>query len=89
MALGAGRGSVVNRFVGSALRLCFIGILVGGLISLALMGILRSVLYGVAGWDPASRAAAGFVVLIVALLAAYLPARRAARIDPMEALRSE
>ena len=89
MALGAERRNVVNRFIGAALRLCALGILAGAILSFALIGVLRSLLYGVAGWDAASRASAGLVVLAVALFAAYLPARRASRIDPMEALRSE
>ncbi len=89
MALGAERRNVVNKFVGAALRLCLIGIFAGSLASFALIGVLRSLLFGVAGWDGASRALAASVVLVVALAAAYLPARRAARIDPMQALRAE
>ncbi len=89
MALGAERRNVLSKFVGAALRLCLIGIFAGGLISFALVGILRSLLFGVAGWDGASRGVAAAVVLGVALLAAYIPARRATRIDPMEALRTE
>ena len=89
MALGAQRSSVVNQFVGSALRLCFLGILTGGIVSFSLTGILRNVLYGVAGWDIWSRGAAALIIFAVTFLAAYMPARRAARVDPMEALRAE
>ena len=89
MALGAGRGNVVRKFVGSALRLCLLGLLAGCLLSFSLAGILRTLLYGVAGWDASSRVLAGCIILAVVLFAAYLPARRAARIDPIEALRAE
>ncbi len=89
MALGAERGNVVRKFVGSALRLALIGLVAGSIISFSLTGVLRSVLYGVGGWDPSSRVVAAIVILAVVLFAAYLPARRAARIDPMEALRAE
>ncbi len=89
MALGAERNQVLGKFVGSALRLSLIGMVAGSIVSFSLVGVLRSLLYGVAGWDAASRVVAAAVVVMVALLAAYFPARRAARIDPMDALRAE
>ncbi len=89
MALGAERRSVVARFVGSAARLALLGVLSGFVASFSLIGLLRSLLYGVAGWDVSSRILASLVILAVVLSAAYLPARRAARIDPMKALRAD
>lgn len=89
MALGAESKTVVAKFVGSALRLALLGLVTGAAVSFSLTGVLRSVLYGVHGWDPSSRVLAGIVILGVVLVAAYLPARRAARIDPMEALRAD
>lgn len=89
MALGAERGEVLRRIVGLALRLAMIGMLAGAILSFAFTGVMRSLLYGVAGWDIPSRALAAMVVLFVALLAAYLPAQRAASIEPLEALRAE
>lgn len=89
IALGAAHNSVVARFVGSALRLAALGLVAGCVLSLFLLNVLRALLYGVSGWDVPSRALAALVILAVVLFAAYLPARRAASIDPMEALRSD
>ncbi|MHA1548676.1 MAG: hypothetical protein ACTSYE_07060, partial [Alphaproteobacteria bacterium] len=62
---------------------------VGIPLALALMRVLRSVLFGVAPHDPVTIVASVLLILAVAALAAWIPARRAARIDPMEALRYE
>ena len=89
MALGAQPSNVVNQFLLSALKLCFLGLAAGGVGSYLFAGILRSLLYGVSSSNLASRGLAALVILGVSLLAAYLPARSAARVDPMEALRAE
>ncbi len=88
MALGASRSKVQLSVIGKTLRLAVFGIVIGGLASLALAKTIASLLYGTEPTDPVTFA--GMVVLLggVALLAGYLPARRASRIDPMIALRT-
>ena len=89
MALGAGPRDVAWPVMRSALRMAACGLLVGVPVALALMRVLRSVLYGVTPYDPIAIVAAVVLVLSVAALAAWIPARRAARVDPMVALRYE
>lgn len=88
MALGASRSKVQLGVIAKTLRLALIGIVVGGIASFALARTISSLLYGTEPTDPATFV--GMVVLLaaVALLAGYLPARRASRIDPMIALRT-
>ncbi len=89
MALGAAPRDVVRLTVGQALRLASVGIVVGVALSLALGRVVRSAMLGVASDD--ARVIAVFIVLLgtAALVAGYLPARRAASIDPLVALRTE
>jgi len=89
MALGAAPRDVVRLTVGQAVRLASIGIVVGVALSLALGRVVRSAMLGVASDD--ARVIAVFIVLLgtAALVAGYLPARRAASIDPLVALRTE
>jgi ABC-type antimicrobial peptide transport system permease subunit len=75
--------------VGRALLLGALGVAIGIAGSLALMRLLRSTLYGVSATDPVVFAAASLFLLAVSALAAYLPARRAARVDPIVALHHE
>jgi len=89
MALGARPRDIAWPVLRSALWLATFGLLVGIPAALALTRVLRSVLFGVAPHDPVAIAAAVLLILAVATLAAWLPARRAARTDPMEALRYE
>ncbi|HUG41537.1 MAG TPA: ABC transporter permease [Longimicrobiales bacterium] len=87
MALGAGRGEVQRMVVGEAAALAGVGVLVGGAASLVTSGVLAAQLYGVAPRDPVTLGAVAVVLVGVALAAAYIPARRAARVEPMGVLR--
>jgi putative ABC transport system permease protein len=89
VALGAEPGNIVRIVVGSGARLVIAGAVAGMLMALALSGLMKSLLYGVGPRDPLTFIAAPVLLAAVALIAAYLPARRAARVSPMEALRTE
>jgi len=89
MALGAQPAGVFRMVIGGGLRLIAAGIALGALASVALARLLASQLWGVGPSDPASFAAAVAVLLASGLAACYLPARRAARLDPVAALRCE
>ena len=89
MAIGARPGEVLRLVVGRSLVLTGAGLLAGVLLSLAATRLLEGVLVGVEPTDPSSFAGAAAVLATVALLASWIPARRAARIDPAEALRAE
>jgi len=89
MALGARSSDVVRLVLRNGLRLAGIGLAIGLPLTWALGRILGSVLYGMANPDPSTVAAVGAALAAVAVAAAYFPARRAARVDPMRALREE
>jgi predicted permease len=89
VALGAGRGDVLRMVVGQGMRTTLIGIAIGFAGSLALTRAVDSLLFGVTATDPVTFAAVTFVLVGSALLACYIPARRASRVDPMVALRQE
>ena len=89
MALGAARVSVLGLVVGQGFRTAVAGIVVGA-IGAALGGrLLQSQLYGVSAFDPLTISAGAAGLLAAALLASYLPARRAVRVDPAVTLRYE
>ncbi|HUH13897.1 MAG TPA: ABC transporter permease [Longimicrobiales bacterium] len=89
IALGAQRGAVVRMIVGRAMALSALGLLLGGGAALALGRVIRSQLYGVEPMDPLTLAAVVVVLGGSAGVASWLPARRAARLDPGGALRQE
>ncbi len=89
MALGAQRKAVYGLIMREAAWLAGIGIGVGLLCAIAAATWIRSLLFGVRSWDASTLASVSFVLAVFALLASYIPARRAANVDPMVALRYE
>ena len=89
MALGAGRGNVLALVVRQGMTLAGIGVGIGVPVALGLTRVLTNLLYGIKPGDPLTVVAVSLILLFFALLACWLPARRAARADPMVALRSE
>jgi len=89
MALGAARGDVLSLVVGEGMKLLLLGVGAGAISSLLLTPVLSGLLFGVSPRDPVAFAASAVFLAAVALLACYVPARRASRIDPMVALRYE
>jgi predicted permease len=89
VALGAASGDVSGLIVRQGLRTILAGVAVGALGALALTRSVRSLLFGVSATDPLTFVAVTLVLAAAALLACYVPARRATRVDPVQALRSE
>jgi putative ABC transport system permease protein len=89
MALGARPADVARLVVGQSLALTGVGLVAGCLGALAVTRFLRSYLYGVSPFDPMAYVLACVLLLAVAIAAAWIPARRSARVDPMVALREE
>ena len=89
MALGAQKNEVLRMVVGQGLKLALIGVAIGVAGALALTRFLTSLLYGVKPTDPLTFIAVSLILIAVALLACYIPARHAAKVDPMVALRYE
>jgi putative ABC transport system permease protein len=89
MALGASAGNVLRLVLGQAAITTIVGVFLGLVGSFILMRFLQSMLFEVGAADPLTFAAVGLLLFAVALLAAYLPARRATKVDPMVALRYE
>src|SRR6185437_8494391 len=89
LALGAQRGDVMKMIIGDGLKLVLIGVALGIGGAFALTRLLARFLYGVVPNDPATFVAVPVILAVVALVACWIPARRAMRIDPMVALRYE
>ena len=89
MALGAKPNQVMRLVLAQGLILALIGVAIGIVASLALMRVLSSLLFGVSPTDPLTFGSVTAILILVALAASYIPARRAMRVDPMVALRHE
>jgi ABC-type antimicrobial peptide transport system permease subunit len=89
MALGAAGRDVLRLVLRDAGRLVLLGLAIGVAGALAVSRLLRSVLFGVSAVDPLTFAGVTVVLLAAALVAGFVPARRASRVDPMTALRAE
>jgi putative ABC transport system permease protein len=89
IALGAGSGDALRMILGQGLRTISIGVVIGIAGSLALTRTVESQLFGVTATDPLTFGSVTLLLAGTALLACYIPARRATKVDPMVALRSE
>jgi putative ABC transport system permease protein len=89
VALGATRGQVLRLVISQAARLTLAGLLIGLAASFAASRLVTSLLYDVSATDPVTFVSVPILLALVALLASYVPARRATRIDPITALRTE
>lgn len=89
MALGAERSDVLKLVISMGLRLVILGVAIGLAISLGIAKVLATQLWGVSPYDPATLIAVPLLLLITGLVACWVPARRAARVDPLIALRYE
>lgn len=88
MAVGADRLDIINMVLSAGLRLGIVSLAIGVPVSVAVAGLLRHYLEGISPFDPASFAIVGIIILLASVAACWLPARRAARVDPMVALRN-
>jgi putative ABC transport system permease protein len=89
MALGAQAGDILKMIVGEGLLLSLAGVALGTAGAFALTRFMAGMLFGVTPTDPPTYATISALLLLVALLASYIPARRATKVDPMTALRYE
>jgi ABC-type antimicrobial peptide transport system permease subunit len=89
MALGAAQKTVVQMIMGQGVALAAAGLVLGLIGALALNRVMSSLLFGIAPTDPTTFVAVAATIVFVAMLACFLPARRAAKVDPMVVLRDE
>jgi predicted permease len=89
MALGAERGDVLRLVLGHGARMALVGVAIGVGAALGLTRLMANQLFGVSAYDPLTFAAVAFLLIVVAIAACYVPARRAMSVDPLIALRHE
>jgi ABC-type antimicrobial peptide transport system permease subunit len=89
MALGAGKSEVLKLVISQGIKLALIGVVIGLAGALGLTRFLSGLLYGVKPSDPLTLVAVSALLIAVAFLASYIPARQAAKVDPLAALRHE
>jgi putative ABC transport system permease protein len=89
MALGAQRRDVLRLVIGHGTRMAVMGVAIGIVAALGLTRLMANQLFGVSAHDPLTFVGVGMLLIIVAVAACYIPARRAMRVDPMIALRHE
>jgi putative ABC transport system permease protein len=89
MALGAGKSAVLRMVINQGIRLALIGVVIGLAGALGLTRFLSGLLYGVKPGDPLTLVAVSALLIVVALLASYIPASQAAKVDPLTALRHD
>jgi ABC-type antimicrobial peptide transport system permease subunit len=89
IALGAHTGGLLGNFVFQGLRVVGAGVALGLAAAAGLTHLMSSLLFGVTALDPLTYAAVSALLIVTAMLASYLPARRAVTVDPVQALRSE
>jgi len=89
MALGAGKPQILKLVVGQGMRLVLAGIAIGFVIALIVTRLIRTLVFGTTAADPVAFSTVAILLLMVALIACYIPARRAAGVDPVFCLKSE
>jgi ABC-type antimicrobial peptide transport system permease subunit len=89
MALGAQRSDVLRLVLGQGAKMALLGVVFGIALAAGLTRLMSAQLYGVSPRDPLTFAGVALVLMLVALAACYIPARRAASVDPTEALRAQ